>query len=252
MIAPSVAVDPVLDDITRTIVERFHPVRIALFGSRARGDAHDDSDYDIMVVAEHAPDDLASHIHEAIRDIRASVDVIVRDAATFEEDRDDVGTLVYSVEHEGRLLYGPPLEPKRVRERPRGAPRSLAAWLRRAESDFRALDDLLKNPQPSWDAICFHAHQCIEKLLKSVLIAGHTPPPRHHDLKDLLGRCPPELRENAELRRACESLYDIWPKSRYPEAPEPTPAEGAEAVARARSAREILLRAIERRGAGSL
>jgi hypothetical protein len=66
-------------------------------------------------------------------------------------------------------------------------------------------------------------------------------------VKELLGRCPHELREDAELRRACEVLYDIWPKSRYPEKPEPTAAEGAEAVARARSAREILLRAIEQR-----
>ena len=251
MIAPLVAHDPVLDRITRTIVDRFHPVRIALFGSRARGDAHDDSDYDIMVVVEHAPDGLASQIHEAIRDIRAAVDVVVREAATFEEDRDDVGTLDYAVEHEGRLLYGPPLAPKRVRERPRGAPRSLAAWLRRAESDCRALDDLLKNPDPSWDVICFHAHQCIEKLLKSVLIAGHTPPPRHHELPDLLSRCPTELRENSELRGTCAFLYRLWPKSRYPEVEEPTPAEGAEAVARARAARAILLSAIEQRRAAS-
>jgi HEPN domain-containing protein/predicted nucleotidyltransferase len=249
MIAPLVAHDPVLDRITRTIVEHFHPVRIALFGSRARGDAYDDSDYDIMVVAERPDDDLGSQIYEAIRDIKASVDIVVRDAARFEEDRDDVGTLVYAVEHEGRILYGPPLAPKRVRERPRGAPRSLRAWLRRADNDFRNMEHALTIAEIPWDTICFHAHQCTEKLLKGVLIAGHMPPPRHHELPELLSLCPPELRENEELRSACAYLYKLWPRSRYPEAEEPTEAEGAEAVARALSAREILLRAIEQRQA---
>ncbi|NLG35608.1 MAG: nucleotidyltransferase domain-containing protein, partial [Lentisphaerae bacterium] len=35
--------------ITDKIVRRFHPVRIVLFGSRARGDAHPDSDIDLFV-----------------------------------------------------------------------------------------------------------------------------------------------------------------------------------------------------------
>jgi len=32
------------------IVEQFHPLRITLFGSRARGDAGPDSDVDLLVV----------------------------------------------------------------------------------------------------------------------------------------------------------------------------------------------------------
>ena len=38
-------------EITRRIVEGFHPQRIVLFGSRARGDARADSDYDVLIVA---------------------------------------------------------------------------------------------------------------------------------------------------------------------------------------------------------
>jgi predicted nucleotidyltransferase len=38
-------------EITRRIVERFHPQRVVLFGSRARGDAREDSDYDVLIVA---------------------------------------------------------------------------------------------------------------------------------------------------------------------------------------------------------
>jgi uncharacterized protein len=242
----------VLDLMVRTIVERFHPLRIALFGSRARGDAHEDSDYDLMVIVERAEKGLKKAIHAAIVDM-ASVDVVVRSATRFEEDRDDVGTLDYAVDHEGRIVYGPELAPRRVRERPQGRPRSLVWWLRRVESDFRAMEILMKDPDPVWDAICFHAHQGVEKLLKCVLIAGHTPPPRIHDLNELLGMCPRELRDNAALRGACAFLYVLWPQTRYPEdetevfaedAPEPTAEQGAEAVAHARAAREILMSAL--------
>ena len=33
------------------IVERFHPWRVILFGSHARGDARSDSDFDLLIVA---------------------------------------------------------------------------------------------------------------------------------------------------------------------------------------------------------
>ena len=43
--------DPVLGEIVRRLVDDCQPERIYLFGSRARGNARADSDYDIMVVA---------------------------------------------------------------------------------------------------------------------------------------------------------------------------------------------------------
>lgn len=38
--------------VTDTIVEHFHPRRIILFGSHARGDAHPDSDLDLLIEME--------------------------------------------------------------------------------------------------------------------------------------------------------------------------------------------------------
>jgi predicted nucleotidyltransferase len=40
-----------LTQITRRIVERFHPQRVVLFGSRARNNARLNSDFDILIVA---------------------------------------------------------------------------------------------------------------------------------------------------------------------------------------------------------
>lgn len=50
--APVVVDDKLLKHITDTIVEHFHPRRIILFGSRARGDARPDSDVDLLVEME--------------------------------------------------------------------------------------------------------------------------------------------------------------------------------------------------------
>jgi predicted nucleotidyltransferase len=43
-----------LEQITRRIVEGFHPQRLILFGSRARGDERRDSDVDLLIVAPSA------------------------------------------------------------------------------------------------------------------------------------------------------------------------------------------------------
>ena len=63
----------------RKIEEDFSPARIILFGSRARGDCHKDSDYDLIIVADsfkkmNFHDRAASIYH--IKRIPVSVDVI--------------------------------------------------------------------------------------------------------------------------------------------------------------------------------
>ncbi len=47
---PISADDPMLVEIVRRLVAAYHPERICLFGSKARGEAGPDSDYDLMVV----------------------------------------------------------------------------------------------------------------------------------------------------------------------------------------------------------
>jgi predicted nucleotidyltransferase len=56
MDVPELQNDPMLAEIVRRLVEAYHPERIYLFGSHARGEAGPDSDYDLMVVvSEKAP-----------------------------------------------------------------------------------------------------------------------------------------------------------------------------------------------------
>ncbi len=59
-------------------------------------------------------------------------------------------------------------------------------WVGKAEADFRtARRELDAKEWPNYDATCFHAQQCIEKLMKAVLIQRGVKPPKTHDLSYL-------------------------------------------------------------------
>ena len=247
---PPVVADPVLAAITATIVERFAPERIVLFGSRARGDHHPDSDYDLIVVLETplSRGERDRPIREALRGTRRQVDVIVYTPAEFDRSRHDVGALAYAGESEGKVLYDrtPSRWPRQVREEMPAVPESLKSWVARAESDFGMMGDVLSGSR-SPDGIAFHAHQATEKYLKAALILNHVPPPRTHVLSELLPRTVAELRDDPRLRRACETLDRLWPNMRYPDHPMPTREEADAAVAAARQARSAVAHYLESR-----
>ena len=59
-------------------------------------------------------------------------------------------------------------------------------WLKTAEHDFAVVQALNKDPDDAYlSAICFHAQQCVEKILKAVLILRGSDVPRTHDLETL-------------------------------------------------------------------
>lgn len=100
--------EPVLAEIVRRLVKACQPERIYLFGSMARGDAGPDSDYDILVLVEHATEPLY-HLSQrgfrALRGIDAAVDVVVWDRATFDARLHLPASFPATVVREGRLLH---------------------------------------------------------------------------------------------------------------------------------------------------
>jgi len=59
-------------------------------------------------------------------------------------------------------------------------------WTTKAEADFStATRELRAAESPNFDAVCFHAQQCVEKLMKALLIHLGIVPPRTHDLTEL-------------------------------------------------------------------
>ncbi len=97
----------VLDEIVRRIVEVAHPDRVVLFGSRARGDATEDSDYDILVVAptEEKTWRRAVPIHMALGGVPVGCDIIWRTAQEIDEWRNVRSHLLTTAMREGRVLY---------------------------------------------------------------------------------------------------------------------------------------------------
>jgi len=105
---PPSAGDPVLAEVVRRLVEVYHPLRIYLFGSAARGDAGPDSDYDIMVVV---PDDAprerqsAGLGYRALWDVGVAKDIVVWTQTEFNKRLHLRASLPATVMREGKLLY---------------------------------------------------------------------------------------------------------------------------------------------------
>jgi predicted nucleotidyltransferase len=96
-----------LDAWVRRIAERFHPEKIVLFGSHARGTAREDSDVDLMVVVrvDGSRRKLATAIDLALADRTLPLDLIVVTPEELERDRDQPGSIVRPALREGRVLY---------------------------------------------------------------------------------------------------------------------------------------------------
>lgn len=93
--------------MVRRIVHQFHPERVILFGSHARGEAGPDSDVDLLVVmpVEGPKHEKEVQIRVALHNIRVPKDIIVTTPADFEWRKEIPGTIEYPAVREGRVLY---------------------------------------------------------------------------------------------------------------------------------------------------
>ncbi len=100
--------DEKLKEIVDCLAETYHPEKINIFGSTARGDEGPDSDYDLMVIV---PDTAPFHLrrsrlaYERLWGTGAAADVLVWTHSAFENRKSVRASLPATILREGRLLY---------------------------------------------------------------------------------------------------------------------------------------------------
>jgi len=98
---------PPVDEIVRKIVGRFDPRRIVLFGSRANGKRGPETDIDLFVEMDTKlnPFERRRAISRLFGRRDWAMDVVVYTPEEVNRLKDVIGTLLYSIEREGKVLY---------------------------------------------------------------------------------------------------------------------------------------------------
>lgn len=100
--------DPKLAEIVKRLIEAYAPERIYLFGSRARGDAGPDSDYDLMLIVpdDAIPERLRSRLaYERLWGTGTAADVLVWRRSNFDRRLHLKASLPATIAREGKLLH---------------------------------------------------------------------------------------------------------------------------------------------------
>lgn len=99
-----------IDKIVRQIVERFRPWRVVLFGSYARGEAGEDSDLDLLIIAPSAEPRWRRTVpvYRLLAGLGVPKDIIWWTPEEIEEWRGVRSHFIHTVLREGKVLYEEP------------------------------------------------------------------------------------------------------------------------------------------------
>jgi len=120
-------------------------------------------------------------------------------------------------------------------------------WVKKAEGDFVVAELAFgAAPEPNYDAVCFHCQQCVEKLIKAVLIQAVVQPPKIHNLErlyEMLQTVHPGVFFDIEELRM---LTSVGMSTRYP-GEEADREDASQALAVCKRLRESILNLIRER-----
>ena len=96
-----------LTEAVRRLVAAARPRKILLFGSRARGDAAEDSDLDLLVIETEVKDRVEEmvRLNRVLRGLTLPVELLVVSEPMFREWAETPGNVYYDAQREGRVLY---------------------------------------------------------------------------------------------------------------------------------------------------
>ena len=107
-------------------------------------------------------------------------------------------------------------------------------WVSKAEGDLRTAErELAAGQDPNYDAVCFHAQQCVEKYLKACLNERDVVFEKSHNLLYLLDLVVPFAPQFDDMRVALNLVGNYAIAYRYPgESADRDTADTALAIAR--------------------
>ena len=89
-------------------------------------------------------------------------------------------------------------------------------WISKAEKDYRVANREFFTEDPVYDAVCFHAQQCVEKYLKALLQENNIYFEKIHDLDVLVEKCKTIIPELLSLKEGLVQLSAFAVEVRYP------------------------------------
>jgi uncharacterized protein len=97
----------VLDELVRRLVAAVQPTRIILFGSAARGEMHEDSDLDLLVVVpDGSPHrETWNRAYRSLSRLGYAKDVLVVTESVLAEHAANPGFIYFKALVEGREIY---------------------------------------------------------------------------------------------------------------------------------------------------
>ncbi len=100
--------EPSLDEAVRRLVAAYEPERVYLFGSTARGDVNENSDFDLMIIVPNdaKPERRRSRLgYQALRGTGTAADILVWTKKYFDERLHLAASLPATIVREGKLIY---------------------------------------------------------------------------------------------------------------------------------------------------
>lgn len=225
-----------LERVLRRLVETFDPVAVFLFGSRARREAWQDSDYDLMVVLQddYPREKLKPFTCWSItRSERIDANVTFSRASAYAWRRHAVGTLEYEVEVDGIQLYPsdePVFHPGQLPELGAANVAVVREWLDQVQEDIDAAINCVRGPRVVPSRAAFHVQQAAERLAKGALVAHRIRPEKTHEIQHVVKELPQGflLKERfSALQRFSEyAVVFRYPGGRPVPIPSPAEVEG--------------------------
>ena len=220
--------------VVHRLVDGFDPVAVYLFGSRARGDAGEDSDYDLMLVLADDNERVRSRqaLWDTARSERIDVNPFLSRVGAFDWRRREIGTLEYEVQVDGIRVHPASGADLRAGGHRTGGRKSMnievvKEGLGQVERDLRAARLCCGNHDAVPDRAAYHVQQAAEKLTKAALVAHEIRPRKGHVIGQFAKRLPRQFPDRDRFLALERFTKFVW-VHRYPDetgaAPEPMPA----------------------------